>query len=139
MARMVQMARQFQEALDDVSAPDTRVAAGLAAPIVSCVEQRVGGRMDVAALEPVILQTTLASSMVAFLERVPWAAATAAMLHNPGPTPFSLSSLLAHLMKMLAGGLRHRCRKVQRQQEPTGCAASPAGKCPPSPGADVRV
>ena len=40
-------------------------------------------------LEPLVTKTTLAASIVAFLERIPWAAVTRQMLRQPEGTPLA--------------------------------------------------
>ena len=101
MAELLEMARQLQLMLD--SGTRTGIA-GLTAAAINHVSARAGpGGFEEgsAALEPIILRTTLAVSLVGHLERIPWASVTPQMLSEPAGSPIEAAASIAHLLNML--------------------------------------
>lgn len=99
MAQLLRLAQQFQEALDAVPVSGSSDAAELAGNELyraMCAAVTATGssisqlnRSGVEALQPIIIESVLAISIAAFLERLPWAAATPEMLCQPAGTPFA--------------------------------------------------
>lgn len=92
MAPLLKLADAFQKALDGVENPLTNDAAdakGLALfrAIFSTPGSSQGSGPGFKVLEPLIIKTKLATSMVAYLERIPWETATPKMLCNRAGTP----------------------------------------------------
>ena len=82
MAQLVKLAKRFQRALDSVSEPlaspstDADAAGRALLTELNTVEQSSPGIPSSRFLEPLVLKTQLVPSIVAYLERIPWAAAT---------------------------------------------------------------
>ena len=80
VAQLVKLAKRFQRALDSVSDPLASPGASAAGRallnVLGSVEQSSQGAPCSIYLEPVVLKTQLVPSIVAYLERIPWAAAT---------------------------------------------------------------
>lgn len=97
MTRLHDLALQFQQALNSFSAPFTHSAADavgqalheeiLMAVHVCAAHPWEDSSEDYSVLEPIILRTTLATSIVAYFERIPWEALTPQMLSEPEGTP----------------------------------------------------
>ena len=91
MATLLRLAKRFQKALD--SARDGTSASQAAALEAGTALHDVAltaiqaGNLDVdddgSFMAPIIMRTTLAASIVAYLERIPWAAVTPQMLRAP--------------------------------------------------------
>lgn len=106
MAGLHRLALQYQQALDSDrgTAPGGAVEAAGGA-LVCAVHQAMfspeGFAKDPSVLEPIILRTTLAASLVEAVERIPWAAATPQMLSDTRGTPLAVADnggwLLLHL------------------------------------------
>lgn len=101
MSRPVKLALLFQWELDGGGGSDTSAAmdAGLA------FQEEAVRRLDLdgnlAFLEPVILQTKLAASIVAHFERIQWAEITPRMLSEPPGTPLAAAVVGVDIMQML--------------------------------------
>ena len=112
MARLLELARRYQHALDGLSEStrDAASAAGLALWRAVPPEMTGGQRnRDLRKLEPIVLRTTLATTMVTYLERIPWGKVTLQMLMHPEGThirkrasaaDFSKCSWRAHMIRL---------------------------------------
>ena len=86
MAELIELALQYQQALDGHSAAATSTAVeatGLALELAmreAAFPAAGDGSAAWKVFQPIILQTTLATSIVAYFERTPWAALTPQML-----------------------------------------------------------
>lgn len=106
MARLLDLARQYQQALDAAhgSVPDAAaVAAGskLNQMANAATQPHEGGPVNYSALYPLILRTTLAASIVTHLERIPWAEVTLQMLREPAGTPLAAADGCAAMLVCL--------------------------------------
>lgn len=111
MARAQDLALQLQQALEsDRASIDSipsaaTVAAGVAlfravseASPAASGEASVGRQRLDSVLEPIILRTTLATSIVAHLEAIPWAAVTPRMLSEPAGSPLRVLETVTRLL-----------------------------------------
>lgn len=116
MAQLLALAHAYQQALDGYRA-STRNAASEAGRELYMFRASMGPYPsdDAAtrALEPIILQTTLAASIVTYLERIPWVAVTPQMLSRPLGTPLSellvCGDFLGMFLECAVGELEASC------------------------------
>ena len=102
MAHLLDLALQFQQELDGDLAPGGQALQGAVRAL--CPIAFPDATVKYAAfrlLEPLILQTTLATSIVAYFERIPWAEVTPQMLAKPGGTPLAAVHTCAYLINNL--------------------------------------
>ena len=103
MAQLLKLAQRYQRALDgiDGSTRDAAHAAGQALWRAVHAAELGGSSQRDLALRPVVLQTALATSIVAHFERIPWAAVAQQMLRRPQGTPLSEVQTCNNLLKTL--------------------------------------
>ena len=86
MGELIELALQYQQALDGNSATATSAAVETKGSVLELAMSRAvlptagDDSATWKVLQPIILQTTLATSIVAYFERTPWAALTPQML-----------------------------------------------------------
>ena len=111
MTQLQILAQQYQQALDGLtginSTPHSeRAGAALLVAMEAELASSGAGAYDWAALQSVVLQTTLAASIVSYWERIPWATLTPQMLSGPGrPILASLRISSSVMMYMCSSGL----------------------------------
>ena len=106
-ADMHELAREFQQALDSGRGSEAAPGADSVGWMLLCIvleqtqpEGTGRGRIqDV--LEPIITGTTLATSMVRYLERIPWAEVTPQMLRCPAGTPLYVAEVCGEMLWFL--------------------------------------
>lgn len=92
MAELLALALHFQQKLDSAqgalpSAAAEAAGTALCRAIVSVMQTSPEKNKHYRHLEPIITRTTLAASIVAHWERIPWTAVTPSMLSSPSGTP----------------------------------------------------
>jgi hypothetical protein len=117
MAELIELALQYQQALDGHSAAATSTAVeatGLALELAmreAAFPAAGDGSAAWKVFQPIILQTTLATSIVAYFERTPWAALTPQMLSARGAAhgPSALESASRILLHLFHSALHPDC------------------------------
>lgn len=109
MVQLHVLGQRYQKALDRIS-DATRDAAsaagqrllGQASDMAGRAELREGkSDIGMTVLEPIILQTELATSMVEYLERIPWTTVDVHVLVRPSGTPVSELFVCGELLRLL--------------------------------------
>lgn len=114
MAELQKLARRYQRALDGLSDSTRDAASGAGQALMRAVsEAKTEGSDGVPAVETLILRTTLATSIVTHLERIPWAAVTLPMLsHLQGSVLSEVAVCTAVLRALLRSALASASTKA---------------------------
>lgn len=100
MPQLIKLALQLQQALDSAGIASAAVAALAILHHVGPAVESTPGTAS-ASMEPVILRTTLATSIVTYLERIQWAEVTPRILCNPAGTPFECAYVGAGVLRLM--------------------------------------
>lgn len=107
MASLLRLAEDFQRSLDRIGRGGTSAAADTAGwdlyhGFQTTMQPFFGDpEPDTEVLEPIILRTTLAESIVLYLERFPWVEVTVQMLEKPPNTVFSPVGIASEILRRL--------------------------------------
>lgn len=105
MTQLLELALRYQHALDGLSESNSAAASSAGHALCTALSFAGADRgersKNVKQLEPIILRTTLATSIVTYLEHIPWGKVTVQTLMQPQGTPVSEAILCGTLLDML--------------------------------------
>ena len=106
MAQLLDLASKYQQALDMACTGATAEAADASGraffgALYSATSGREPVLMEAAALELIVLRTTLIASIIAYFQRIPWTEVTLRMLDQPDGTMLAALHLASSILRVL--------------------------------------
>lgn len=119
MAQLHELALQFQQALEELDGSARSAAAEVKGQVLHkamVAAYRAAGRGSASAMksaQPIILRTKLATAIVVYLERLPWASLTPQMLCVSGTAPPTVLEMASNILGLLYNSVSPECHTVE--------------------------